>query len=131
MVLLFWFWAVALVLLAAAEMDQDDRGRLLDRPVPGQMIKPHRASRPRERRGIPRIAVRLSPRRRRHRRRSRRGTAEAARARIWSRASASVKATCVAPTPESPWDAASLPASPQRPTTIGSPANRDRSRRTW
>jgi hypothetical protein len=40
------------------------------------------------------------------------GTAEAARARIWSRASASVKATCVAPTPESPSDAASLPASP-------------------
>ena len=59
------------------------------------------------------------------------GTAEAALARIRSRASARVKATCVAPTPESPWDAASLPASPQRPTTIASPANRARSRRTW
>src|SRR5208282_5231121 len=41
------------------------------------------------------------------------GTAEAALARIWSRASASEKATCVGPTPESPSEAASLPASPQ------------------
>jgi hypothetical protein len=59
------------------------------------------------------------------------GTAEAALARIWSRASASEKATCVGPTPESPSEAASLPASPQRPTTIGNAANRARSRRTW
>ena len=59
------------------------------------------------------------------------GTAETALARIWSRASASEKATCVGPTPESPSEAASLPASPQRPTTIGNAANRARSRRTW
>ncbi len=58
-------------------------------------------------------------------------SADAALARIWSLASASVNATCMAPTPESPWVAASLATSPQRPTTIASPEKRDRSRRTW
>ena len=126
MVLLFWFWVVALVLLAAAEMDQGDRGRLLDRSggLPsGSSIAESGIFRVRLNPWIVAvIAVPLT---------AVTGTAEAALARIWSRASASVKATCVAPTPESPCDAASLPASPQRPTTIASPENRDRSRRTW